>query len=272
MAYSGPISQIRRSRTYGRRFVSTIMGGIKRNCFFMHIPKCGGTSLSEGLNALVPLYKRIGVVDANATRRAIGIVRADRDDNFVWHDDLERGGAVHELREQMLLTHMAWSTPLVYGHVFFSERAWRHFGESYHFVTLMREPVSRTISSFAHSAFNGLVENDFDAYLQGPFIRTHGLGFLRYFSGRHWIPETEEADALEVAKRNMGRFSVIGFLDDLPRFEQDVTGIVGRALKIYHYNEKRNSPPMTSMEQDLLLKQRLATEIKLWEYARDKFN
>lgn len=271
MVYSGPISHLRRSRTYTRRVLATVRGDLKRPCFFMHIPKCGGTSLSEALNALVPLHRRIGLMDANATRRAIGISEADTDSNMVRHDDLECGESVHRLREQMLLTHMAWSTPMIYGHIHFSEKAWTHFGNRYAFVTLMREPIARTISSYGHSAFNGLMEDDFDAYLDGPILRTHGLGFLRYFSGRHWIEKDEEADALALAKSNMDKFSAIGFLDDVPGFEKRFKAAIGRAPHLYHYNEKRRPAPKLTDAQRGALTAALSTEIKLWEYAREKW-
>lgn len=271
MVYSGSISHIRRSRTYSRRALATISGDLKRPCFFMHIPKCGGTSLSEALNALVPLHRRIGLVDANSTRRAIGILEADTDSNLIRHDDLISGDTVHKLREQMLLTHMAWSTPMIYGHIPFSQKAWKHFGDKYAFVTMLREPIARTISSFGHSSYNGLISQDFDAYLKGPVLRTHGLSFLRYFSGRHWIDKSEEAEVLEIAKSNMDKFSVIGFLNDVPSFEKKFKSVIGRAPHLYHYNEKRSPPPQLTQMQRETLSEVLSTEMALWDYAREKW-
>lgn len=258
----------RRLRTYTRRLTATFGGELKHNCFFMHIPKCGGTSITEALYAAVPLNCRVGMIDANATRRAVSILESDVDTSLRYHDDLETGAKVYATRTALLLTHMAWNTHLIYGHVPFNYKAYQHFGDTYKFVTLMREPLSRTLSNFAHSAREGLIPNDFDAYLEGQVVRTHGLSHLRFFSGRHLIQPEEEAEAFCEAKENLALFSLVGFLDDLDTFSDKFKGIFGRSLSIFQYNTATDTKFKPTQAQMARLEKILSTEIEFWNYAK----
>lgn len=60
---------------------------------FFHLPKCGGTSLSEAMYATIPFSERIGVLDALATRRAVSLLQDGLDDPVKYHEDLEHGQA-----------------------------------------------------------------------------------------------------------------------------------------------------------------------------------
>lgn len=234
----------------------------------MHIPKCGGTSIAEGLYATVPMNKRIGVVDANATRRATSIAMAGKDEIHLFHDDLDNGNAVFDLREKLLLTHMAWDTSLIHGHILFSEKADTHFGSAYKYVTLMREPLARLVSNYNGSVAHGLTTADFKSYLSTDIARFHALTTLRYFTGQHYIPVGEELQAVEVALENAKKFSLIGFLDDLDSFCTNFENIFGRKPRIFHYNShKSNAYQPTTQELDLA-RPLLEPEQRFWDAIR----
>lgn len=255
-------------RTYRRRIATVAAPDLKAKVFFMHVPKCGGTSISEALYATVPLHRRVGVVDAPSTRRATAIYHTGQDEMFTHHDDLPTGQHVYDMREAMLITHMAWGTELIHGHILFSDKADTVFGNDYSYVSVLRDPVARVLSNFAHSRHDGFIPEDFDAYLEHYCARSHGLTTLRYFSGMHEIPTDQEDAALAKAKENMEKFSVLGFLDDLPGFCQKYADVVGRSPKIYRYNE-HNWPKFTpTPEQRATLEQIMAPEIALWEFAQ----
>jgi len=251
--------------------MNTLSGRLNHPCVFMHVPKCGGTSISEALYATVPMHRRVGVIDANATRIATALLHADAKEQFLYHDDLPNGVEVYKLRESQLLMHMAWQTELIHGHVLFSEQAYRHFGDKYHYITLLREPVERTVSNFLGSARGGMIENDLNQYLHSEIFRTHGLSMLRYFSGMHPIEPEEEQKALMLAKANMALFSIIGFLDNLDAFTQQFSTLFGRRPKIYRYNQSNTQHPALTPEQQSRMQTVLATELELWEYAVERY-
>ena len=258
----------RRLRTYSVRALSTLTGGIQQPVFFMHLPKCGGTSVSEALYATVPLQKRIGVIDANATRRTAAIIHDDVDTLHKQHDDLENSANVYKLREHMLINHMAWNSPLIHGHVLFSAQADRHFGNRYCYVTVLREPIARTLSNFADTVSSGMITGDFDAYLNSPIARAHGLTFLRYFSGTATLAKSQEATALTKAKENLKRFSVVGFLEDLPKFCDDYQQVLGARPRMRFYNQAKSAPVRPTPDQMQKLTDMLQNEIAFWNYAR----
>ncbi len=242
-------------------------GGLRHPCVFMHVPKCGGTSISEALYATVPMHRRVGIIDAMATRRATTLLHADSDTPLAYHDDLPNGMEVYNLREAFLLTHMAWQTELIHGHVIFSERAYKHFGDEYRYITLLREPIERTLSNFLGSVRGGMIENDLDEYLKSEIFRTQGLSMLRYFSGIHPIEPAQEQAALGQAKKNMALFSIVGFLDDLDDFASQFTDVFGRRPTIYNYNRSQVSHPILTPAQMTLFEKVLAPELELWQHA-----
>ncbi|MEN0079800.1 MAG: hypothetical protein AAF753_11890, partial [Pseudomonadota bacterium] len=89
---------------YGSR-VGRMVVGKKLNapCLFLHLPKCGGTSLAEALYASVPMNKRVGIIDARSTRAAAAILHHDRNDPWTCHDDFENGHQSFALREKLMV-------------------------------------------------------------------------------------------------------------------------------------------------------------------------
>lgn len=220
--------------------------------------------------ATVPVHNRRGDIDVVSTRRAAAMIHAGVDDPLLYHDDLATGAQVYALREGQLLTHMAAGTKVVSGHVLFSETAERFFGETYAFVTVMREPVARVLSNFGHSAAEGLFPRDFDAYLSHYCARSQGLMMLRFFAGRHEIAPGEEAEALAIAKARVDRFDVIGFLDDLDGFCSAYRNALGVRPRVFRYNERRWPKATPTPEQRARLETLMAPEIALWEYAQKR--
>jgi hypothetical protein len=258
----------RRMRTYSGRAMASLRGGITDPVFFMHLPKCGGTSVAEALYATVPLQERVGVIDANSTRRTAAMMHDDVNELHSQHDDLPNSKNVYDLRETMLINHMAWDSQMIHGHVLFSDRAHNHFGQDYKYVTVLREPVARTLSNFVHCVFSGMIANDFDAYLDSKILRAHGLTFLRYFSGSATLSTSQEDAALAKAKGTVAKFSVVGFLDDLPRFCTDYNAAFGVRPRIGVHNQALSPPFHPSDEQMGKLALILQNEIAFWHYVR----
>lgn len=259
---------VRRLRTYSRRARASLGGRLKKPCLFMHIPKCGGSSVAEALYATVPFQRRLGVVDAPSTRRAVSIFHSGEDSKLDYHDDLETGPLVYAFREQCLLMHMAWDTELIHGHILFSAKADQVFGRKYGYVTVMRDPMDRVLSNFAHSAHEGIIPSDFDAYLDHYCARIHGLTALRYFAGQHEIAPSEVPAALDLAKTNLAKFDIVGFLDDMEGFCDRFAACFGRRPKVFRYNEARWSKPSLMPHQRARLEQIMAPELEFWEHVQ----
>ena len=243
-------------------------GGPSRRSLFLHMPKCGGTSLSEAMYATVPFSERIGVIDAVATRRAAAILNFNEDDGRKCHEDLDHGQMTFDLREGMLLQHMAWDTMLIHGHVLWSERAERHFGDRYDVVTLLRDPVARMVSNFRMTQRAGIVGDDLDAYLEGPVARRHAQVYLRYLAGRNDIAGDEVADALDLARDRLNRVALVGFLDRMDDFVAAYRARFGVRLSPARLNAAPAKAPGYTEAQMARIRELCAPDIALHEHAR----
>ena len=260
----------RRLRIYSGR-AGALAGGLRHPCLFLHMPKCGGTSLSEALYATVPLHRSVAVLDAVATRRAAAIMQFDRDDEALCHEDLEHGHLTFDLRERLMLSQMTAGAQLIHGHVLYSTAAERHFGSTYRTVSVLREPVSRAISNFSMMAANGYVAPDVDAWLDGPVGRSHATVFLRYLGGRNVVRPEDEPEVLAQALARLDRIAVLGFLDDMPGFLDRFADMFGVRPRVGRRNQANWPTISLNAAQRSRLEQACAADIQIHDAARRKF-
>lgn len=261
---------MRRLRIYSGR-TRAIARGLRHPCLFLHMPKCGGTSLSEALYGTVPLHKSIAILDAVSTRRAAAILAFDRDEEALCHEDLPHGHLTFDLRERLMLAQMAAGAQLIHGHVLYSAHAERHFLKTYRIVTMLREPVSRAISNFSMMAANGYVAPDVDAWLDGPVGRSHATVFLRYLSGQNVVTPEDEGALVQTALSRLNRVSVIGFLDDVPNFLTRFADVFGVRPQVHRYNEAAWPTIGLTAAQRSRLEQACAADIEIYDAARRLF-
>ncbi len=236
---------------------------------FVHMPKCGGTSLSEAMYATVPFNERIGVIDAVSTRSAAAMMHFDQHDRFLCHEDLEHGQHTFDLREAMMLQHMAWGTMLIHGHVFWSDKAQTHFGNSYKYVTLLRDPVARMVSNFRMTQRAGIVGEDVDEYLESPVARRHAQVYLRYLSGRNDIDAADTDRMVAMAKERLAGFALVGFLDDTESFFANYKKVFGVPLKMARLNSAPDKKPPYSDSQMAKFKELCSPDLEIYDFAKE---
>ncbi|MEM9196993.1 MAG: hypothetical protein AAGD12_03990 [Pseudomonadota bacterium] len=258
----------RRLHVYGRRALRCAAGGLDRPCLFVHLPKCGGTSLANALYATVPLHRPIAVVDAVSTRRAAAILAFGRDDPWLCHEDLDAGHHTFALRERLALSHMAQGMRLVHGHIPLTPRIARHFSTSYRIVTVLRDPVERAVSNFRMAVRAGLIGPDIDQWLASPLAQRHATAYLRYFSGSWQIAHRNEAAALARAEAALSRISLIGFLDEMPDFTRRFREMFGVSLALPHLNAAPDQAPPLSASQRARLEALCVPDLVLYAAAR----
>jgi len=206
----------RRMSLLGARARHTMPGaGLRRRCLFVHLPKCGGTSLTAGLTGIVPLHRRPGAVDAITTRRAAAMLDFGRDDARLCHEELDHGSRTFALREALALTHVAAGAPLIFGHVLLSETLLNaSVAQGYGLVTMMRAPRARALSNYRMAVWAGVIPDDLDAWLDGPVGVRMGRQMLRYLSGHPDPARIDAPDtALRIALDRLEAFSLIGSLE-----------------------------------------------------------
>ncbi len=246
-------------------------GGLSQKCLFLHLPKCGGTSLAEALYATVPMQRRVAVVDAFSTRRAAAILHFGRDDVDLCHDDHANGALTFALRNAIVLTHLCWDTQLIHGHVLFTPEVERFVLPQYRLVTMMRDPVSRAVSNLREAIATGTASGDVEAWLAGPIARQHAMVNLRYLSGRQTVAPDEETACLKLALARLPQFALVGFIDEVPTFLARFRDMFGVRLELGHANEARAAAITLTADQQARLEGLCALDLQIHERAKALF-
>lgn len=215
------------------------------------------------------MHKRIGVIDARSTRRAASLLEFGVDDAWKCHDDLDFGDRTFGLREQLLATHCCWNSHLISGHVLLSDLLRTHFLQRYKLITIMRDPIARTISNYRMAVAAGIADPDLETWFATPIARAHSTTYLRYLSGRHSVAPKDETACVERAFSALEQFSLIGFLEDLDLFARDFKRVFGTRLALHKYNRAKGAAVHLSDLQMARLRKVCAADLAIYERARE---
>lgn len=200
--------------------------------FFMHLPKCAGTATYFAVRNALGVNGN-GVVDAN---KAIRIAQAIHDT-----DDLEiLLPRIHEARIGIALRHFEEGVPFITGHIPYCKAAFAPYKANYRFITTIRDPLKRVISSYKYGKGRGLnyapshkkhsFQEELDFFLDSARGKFETNQYAAFFGGFHTTQTYE--DNLELAKANVADFDLIGFTDNIPQFEKDFESKFGLQLEV----------------------------------------
>jgi hypothetical protein len=195
---------------------------------FVHMPKCGGTTVVGGLKRCFP-QRRIDGLEIAASYRAAQI--CDRDHNLLIRDvlayKLEASSGT-----QLLTGHWVVDAPLLEKHT----AKWR-------FVTVLREPVERWISNYFYDRYKPTkdfrVSMDLEEFLETEHAAWYGSTYVRHLAARRFDVSIDHAD-VALACENLRRFACVGFLSDLAGFTQALERRF--SIRVDVHGRKRQGP------------------------------
>ena len=234
---------------------------------FHHLPKCGGTSVSRALR-LWYLLSYAGF-PSDPTYRAMEALYPDRDE--VWIRK-----AMLDFREKQLLCFLFDDIRCIAGHVPFCETAYNLFKERYNFITTLRDPVSLIMSLFFYDATSSedrwRFDGNIEAFLETPRAALFGTVYAHFFSGLPPDCDPQSRAVVERAKANLGKFAVVGLVEDMTNFERRLRDILGIRLRIGHRNKARvnDGERVRVVTDDVRRKiEELSTvNLEIYDYAR----
>jgi hypothetical protein len=195
---------------------------------FVHIMKCGGTSVRGGL-ARGLLGRRTSdalfELDGQSANAATGAVTNETN----W-----------EFRDALLAYELLTASPqLALGHFRYRSRYAELFPDA-RFITVLREPVDRLVSLYNYRRFRPNVHwpvgMTFDDFLESPW-GAEGHNYVRTFCGRAGLdPKSDEAVAAAI--ENLQRFAVVGCTSRLDQFAGAVSELVGKPVSFPRRNAK----------------------------------
>jgi hypothetical protein len=209
---------------------------------FFHIMKCGGTSVRAGL-----------ATGAAGTRRGPDVFELDGAAAKAAATDLAEEW---HFRDTLLPYALAAMNPaVVLGHFRYRDR-YADIAETSLFVTVLRDPVERMVSLYKWRRYKEGIANplstSFDQLVASGRWAKQGQVYVEAFRGRDDLdPRSEEAAAAAVA--NLRRFAVVGFIDRIDDFSQQVSARLGRPVTIPVLNR---SPAPPDAEIDAGMRER----------------
>ena len=235
----------------------------------MHPPKSAGQSLQNALRAYCPLNKSVAIINAKATRQAAAIYNGIGEKEI--RGEMPNSGPLFDFREHLLLYYCAHDFRLVAGHFLFSERAYHAYKDTYVFVSLVRDPVARLVSSYVAASSKKITTLDFDEYLQSDLALGHSSVLVRYFSGTSPISQDDAPSYLEIAKANIDKFDIVGIVEEIDTFTRALSEILGVKISLTHDNKAVSKKPAISDAALKRVKDLCSVDREIYTYAQEKF-
>lgn len=227
---------------------------VKDRIFFLHLPKCGGTSIIDAIASHYGLAEVVSrrhffAVSPEASEKAARLLGQD-----MW-----------TYRENLLLYYM--SDPkmkYVSGHFLYSERAMQEYKECWSFVTILRDPVSRWFSHYFMDRYKDTVPEfakiglDLEAFIETEEAKFFGAFYAVAFNGNVSVAEATTQSGINRAIANLEKFSLVGTLENIDRFAEDYRGIFGAELLI----PRRNTSVVAQEKQHSLVTPEIRAKVE----------
>lgn len=224
----------------------------KKTLFFLHVTKCGGTSLRAA-------FKRALMQDGAVSASLYEL-------NAPQSAELARNAGIDgfTLRDLLLASTLSQrDTRLIAGHFRYTDRFHRDALQECLSVTLLRNPVDRFISLYYYNRYKdtdyGKEHLPLEDYITKPRARRVAEDYVRLFRGTG-VAHSEFASPSDVtaAIENLKRFDIVGSLEKLQLFQEAVTDLTGLRLQI----DTLNKSPAPKSQRDAEMSTRLRSQIE----------
>lgn len=255
-------------------------GCLQDKIFYLHIPKCGGTSINKAIQACYHKWTlgdtpNFFAIDHVASWETGEILNGNK-----LKPDVVDDQAVMNFREELLIYYMAQRhISYIGGHFKFSEKAYEVFGEEFSYITILRNPVKRWISSYLYNRYRNpqkyrRIDLSIEEYLESDFGKSQGYEYAKFLGGVDKGGDFMNREAVERAKNNLQKFCIVGFLEDMSDFETQFEKRFERRLNIGRLNSRPAKDNVSVEITESMMKkitQICEPDIDVYQYAVKRF-
>ena len=208
---------------------------IKEKIFFLHVPKCGGTSTDAAIQKAYR-WKACVHLNSRASQRSAQFLKEEM--------DIHRNQILPYFLEQELLKYVS-------GHFVFDEDIFEKYSPQWNFVTLLRNPVDKYISQYfynsrkdSHQHF--AINESLDEYIETDEGKSLGNDLVRRFAGKSFRNnlKSSQKKAIDQAVENLKKFRLVGLLEEMDSFISGFKHCFNATLRVKQKNknpEKKES-------------------------------
>jgi hypothetical protein len=206
--------------------------------FFLHIPKCGGSSLSRAIRSTYgsssEQQKVCFSLNSNSVRKCSQILEAEN----------------QEYRKQILAYVMSANQhKYIHGHFAYCDRIFQEFGNQWHYITLLRQPVAQWFSQYFYDQRSDSqikINDDLGTFIDSDRAVLMGNTYVRKLTEGIPASEASSPEAVKAAIANLQKFSLVGILENLDLFAKEYNYRFKRSLQI---TERLNQNPVAKAKQ-----------------------
>lgn len=235
--------------------------GVKEKVFFLHIPKCGGTSVDTAITEAIGPQSCLHLYSA-ASRRAAEI----------------QGIELMEYRNSLLPYFMEQNgLQYISGHFVFNSDLHSRYSNEWGYVTMLRDPVQKYISQYFYNLQKpaqdhfGIDESaeEFIASAEGVRLGQDMVQKITGIAELTAAGSREQQAQIDLAVRNIEKFRLVGILEDTERFQSDFKKIFGASLHIKKMNRNRSKNELQiSNSLRKKIEQLCRPDIALYEHVK----
>ncbi|MEA5596129.1 hypothetical protein [Rivularia sp. UHCC 0363] len=269
---------LRNIESTSRKLANTLS---QKKVVFLHIPKCGGTSISSAIASAIHTGWE-GYVDPIRTRKLAQLILGDQ-------EQAEGSSLLFHIRQAIFFEFIQEEKPFIFGHFPVIYDCLIN-PKDYVFVTVLRYPCERFISQFKYSVgtkYNSLkqplntdeINLIWNNYIESKLAAFHANILSAYLDERGSY-DLGSQESLARAMRNLEYFEVVGFLEKLDDFSENIYQAIGKKItievknkseyKLSSYQQKEIFLNFFDEQKLLQINELCRQDLKLYEFAQSQ--